>query len=64
MSVGEYIGPFRPPPHRPFSEHEIGHYILPSVNANCRQGGREIAATQRPQTKGPPIAIVSDGTVF
>ncbi|ORY02648.1 DUF1688-domain-containing protein [Basidiobolus meristosporus CBS 931.73] len=28
------------------------------------KAGREIAAQLRPQTKGPPIAIVSDGTVF
>ncbi len=31
---------------------------------NSDQGGREIAATLRPRTKGPPIAILSDGTVF
>ncbi|KAK9764179.1 hypothetical protein K7432_008522 [Basidiobolus ranarum] len=28
------------------------------------KAGREIAAQLRPQTKGPPIAIISDGTVF
>ncbi|THH09690.1 hypothetical protein EW145_g1819 [Phellinidium pouzarii] len=28
------------------------------------KGGREIAAQKRPQTKGPPIEIESDGTVF
>lgn len=28
------------------------------------QGGREIAEIQRPNTKEPPIMIVSDGTVF
>ncbi|EJD02016.1 DUF1688-domain-containing protein [Fomitiporia mediterranea MF3/22] len=28
------------------------------------KGGREIAAQKRPQTKGPPIDIESDGTVF
>jgi hypothetical protein len=43
---------------------DIYSTFWPTTDANCRQGGREIAATQRPQTKGPPIAIVSDGTVF
>jgi hypothetical protein len=28
------------------------------------KGGREIARQLRPQTGGPPIDIVSDGTVF
>ncbi|PAV17929.1 hypothetical protein PNOK_0641500 [Pyrrhoderma noxium] len=28
------------------------------------KGGREIAALKRPETKGPPIDIESDGTVF
>ena len=28
------------------------------------KAGREIAAEKRPQTKGPPIDIISDGTVF
>ena len=28
------------------------------------QGGREIAQVSRPITKGPPIAIISDGTIF
>ncbi|KAH8112393.1 DUF1688-domain-containing protein [Phellopilus nigrolimitatus] len=28
------------------------------------KGGREIAAQKRPETKGPPIDIESDGTVF
>ena len=28
------------------------------------KAGREIAAKLRPDTKGPPIEIVSDGTVF
>ncbi|KAL5520644.1 hypothetical protein ACEPAF_2645 [Sanghuangporus sanghuang] len=28
------------------------------------KGGREIAAQKRPETKGPPIEIESDGTVF
>ena len=28
------------------------------------KGGREIAKEKRPETGGPPIDIVSDGTVF
>jgi hypothetical protein len=28
------------------------------------QGGREIAEVSRPNTKEPPIMILSDGTVF
>lgn len=28
------------------------------------KGGREIARTMRPETGGPPIDIISDGTVF
>lgn len=28
------------------------------------KGGREIAREKRPETGGPPIDIVSDGTVF
>lgn len=28
------------------------------------QAGREIAAKKRPVTRGPPIQILSDGTVF
>lgn len=31
---------------------------------NFRQGGREIAEVSRPNTKEPPIVIISDGTVF
>ena len=26
--------------------------------------GREVAAKLRPHTKGPPIEVISDGTVF
>lgn len=38
---------------------------LPMVlEAGTWKAGREIAATLRPDTKGPPIRIVSDGTVF
>lgn len=29
-----------------------------------KQGGREIAEVSRPNTKEPPIMIISDGTVF
>lgn len=32
--------------------------------ANDFQGGREIAEVSRPNTKEPPIMILSDGTVF
>ena len=28
------------------------------------QGGRELAEVSRPNTKEPPIMILSDGTVF
>ena len=28
------------------------------------KGGREIARKRRPETGGPPIDIISDGTVF
>jgi len=41
-----------------------GLSLAQMLEAGTWKGGREIAATQRPQTKGPPIAIVSDGTVF
>ncbi|KAK9234395.1 hypothetical protein V1525DRAFT_383476 [Lipomyces kononenkoae] len=34
------------------------------LEAGSWKGGREIAAMRRPQSKGPPIAIRSDGTVF
>ena len=30
----------------------------------CLQGGRELAEVSRPNTKEPPIMIMSDGTVF
>jgi len=29
-----------------------------------KQAGRELASVSRPNTKGPPIAILSDGTLF
>ncbi|KAI5294260.1 hypothetical protein KEM52_004358 [Ascosphaera acerosa] len=34
------------------------------LEAGSWKGGREIAAELRPDTKGPPIMIISDGTVF
>ncbi|KAK9480032.1 hypothetical protein V1514DRAFT_326239 [Lipomyces japonicus] len=49
---------------------EINAYLkidlsLPQLlEAGSWTGGREIAATKRPDTKGPPIAIQSDGTLF
>lgn len=40
---------------------------LPLVNvleAGTWKAGREIARKLRPETRGPPIEIISDGTVF
>lgn len=34
------------------------------LEAGTWKGGRELAAMQRPKTSGPPIMILSDGTVF
>jgi Protein of unknown function (DUF1688) len=34
------------------------------LEAGTWKAGREIAATKRPLTRGPPIEIISDGTVF
>ncbi|KIX09682.1 uncharacterized protein Z518_00763 [Rhinocladiella mackenziei CBS 650.93] len=34
------------------------------LEAGTWKGGREIAQVSRPITKGPPIGIISDGTVF
>lgn len=34
------------------------------LEAGTWKGGREIAAVSRPNTKEPPIMIISDGTVF
>lgn len=34
------------------------------LEAGTWKAGREIAAEKRPSTKGPPLVIVSDGTVF
>ncbi|KAK9247378.1 hypothetical protein V1506DRAFT_532502 [Lipomyces tetrasporus] len=34
------------------------------LEAGSWKGGREIASQKRPETKGPPIAIRSDGTLF
>lgn len=38
--------------------------VLHTRFANCAQGGRELAEVSRPNTKEPPIMIISDGTVF
>ncbi|KAL9125560.1 MAG: hypothetical protein Q9217_005251 [Psora testacea] len=38
------------------------HPIL--LDADVAQGGRELAEVSRPNTKEPPIMILSDGTVF
>lgn len=34
------------------------------TNTEVTQGGRELAEVSRPNTKEPPIMIISDGTVF
>lgn len=34
------------------------------LEAGTWKGGRELAEVSRPNTRGPPIGIVSDGTVF
>jgi Protein of unknown function (DUF1688) len=46
--------------------HFFRFYPVPGANTNCscEQGGREIAEVSRPNTKEPPIMILSDGTVF
>jgi len=38
--------------------------LCPPIVSNGLQGGREIAEVSRPNTKEPPIMILSDGTVF
>ena len=40
------------------------HGPLELVSLTSVQGGREIAEVSRPNTKEPPIMIISDGTVF
>lgn len=42
--------------------HEKGQRLRDSANPS--KGGRELAEVSRPNTKQPPIMIVSDGTVF
>ncbi|KAK1760158.1 hypothetical protein QBC47DRAFT_419099 [Echria macrotheca] len=42
--------------------HELG--LAQVLEAGSWKGGREIAEVSRPNTKGPPILIDSDGTVF
>ena len=45
--------------------HGSDRLSLPQIlEAGSWKGGRQIAAQLRPKTKGPPIAILSDGTVF
>lgn len=50
----------------PLVNNEIGYKLaLPQlIEAGSWKSGREIAAELRPQTKGPPIDLYSDGTVF
>ncbi|KAJ3114120.1 hypothetical protein HDU96_002541 [Phlyctochytrium bullatum] len=38
--------------------------LVKVLEAGTWKLGREIAAKLRPETKGPPIDIISDGTVF
>ncbi|KAI9352982.1 hypothetical protein DFJ73DRAFT_795502 [Zopfochytrium polystomum] len=38
--------------------------LVKVLEAGTWKLGRELAAAKRPQTKGPPIEIISDGTVF
>ena len=38
--------------------------LIKVLEAGTWKAGREIAAVKRPGTKGPPIEIISDGTVF
>jgi hypothetical protein len=45
----------------------VGKDVLPLpkiLEAGTWKAGREIAALKRPDTKGPPIQITSDGTIF
>ncbi|KAI3652503.1 hypothetical protein MP228_001928 [Amoeboaphelidium protococcarum] len=47
--------------------YEMSIEELPLVNileGGTWKAGREIAAKRRPHTKGPPIQILSDGTIF
>ncbi|KAJ3193282.1 hypothetical protein HDU82_002866 [Entophlyctis luteolus] len=44
------------------SEDELP--LVKVLEAGTWKLGREVAAELRPETKGPPIDIVSDGTVF
>lgn len=37
--------------------------VMPKLTS-CPKGGRELAEVSRPNTKQPPIMILSDGTVF
>jgi len=38
--------------------------LVQMLEAGSWKGGREMAEISRPNTKAPPIAILSDGTVF
>jgi hypothetical protein len=38
--------------------------LLSLLTLMIMQGGRELAEVSRPNTKEPPIMILSDGTVF
>ncbi len=48
-----------------FFKNEITEDTLPKVlEAGTWKLGREVAKQLRPENSNPPIAIVSDGTVF
>jgi hypothetical protein len=48
-----------------FFKNEITEDTLPKVlEAGTWKLGREVAKQLRPESSNPPIAIVSDGTVF
>ena len=44
------------------SEQELP--LVKVLEAGTWKAGREVAAKMRPEGKGPPIIINSDGTVF
>src|SRR4051812_24431478 len=39
-------------------------FLIGLMTISLSQAGRELAEMRRPHTKGPPIAIKSDGTLF
>ncbi|KAI5283340.1 hypothetical protein KEM54_002204, partial [Ascosphaera aggregata] len=45
-------------------ENEQRLSLAQMLEAGSWKGGRELAEVSRPNTRGPPIMIISDGTVF